>query len=61
MDSGVTEYYFCHTLLVKTDLKSGPEPIYKIEIDSQTWKGNLWLPKGKWVVGWGGDKLGVWD
>ena len=23
------------------------ELIYKIETDSQTWKTNLWLPKGK--------------
>ena len=36
MDSGVAECYFCNTLLVKTDLKSGPERIYKTEIDSQT-------------------------
>ena len=32
----------CETLKNETD-----EPIYKIEIDSQTWKTNLWLPKGK--------------
>ena len=32
------------------------ELIYKTETDSQTWKTNLWLPKGKGV-----DKLGVWD
>ena len=23
------------------------EVIYKIEIDTQTWKTNVWLPKGK--------------
>ena len=33
------------------------ELIYKIEIDSQTQKTNLWLPKGKG----GRDKVGVWD
>ena len=32
----------CGTLKNETD-----EPVYKIEIDSQTWKTNLWLPKGK--------------
>ena len=38
--------------------KSGTnELIYKTEIDSQTQKTNLWLPKGKGGV----DKLGVWD
>ena len=40
--------------LKKNDTK---ELIYKTEIDSQTQKANLWLPKGKV----GGDKLGVWD
>ena len=34
------------------------ELIYKAEIDSQTQKTNLWLPKGK---GGGRDKLGVWN
>ena len=34
------------------------ELIYKTEIDPQTQKTNLWLPKGK---GEGRDKLGVWD
>ena len=34
------------------------EPIYKIEIDPQTEKTNLRLPKGK---GGRRDKLGVWD
>ena len=33
------------------------ELIYKTEIDSQTQKTNLWLPKG---MG-GGDKLRTWD
>ena len=41
-------------ILKKNDTK---ELIYKTEIDSQTQKANLWLPKGKV----GGDKLGVWD
>lgn len=31
--------------------------IYKTEIDSETWKANLWFLKGKG----GRDKLGVWD
>ena len=34
------------------------EFIYKTEIDSQSWKINLWLPKGKERKR---DKLGVWD
>ena len=34
------------------------ELIYKTETDSQTWKTNLWLPKGK---GMRRDKLGIWD
>ena len=34
------------------------ELIYKIEIDSQTYKTNLRLPKGKAEKK---DKLGVWD
>ena len=33
------------------------ELIYKMEIDSPTYKPTLWLPKGKG----GSDKLGVWD
>ena len=33
------------------------ELIYKAEIDSQTQKTNLWLPKGK---GERRDKLGIW-
>ena len=33
--------------------------IYKTEIDPQTQKTNLWLPKGK--GGGEKDKLGVWD
>ena len=31
---------------------------YKTETDPQTWKIDVWLPKGK---GMGRDKLGVWD
>ena len=38
--------------------KGTNELIYKTEIDPQTQKTNLWLPKGK---GGGRDKLGVWD
>ena len=34
------------------------ELIYKTEIDSQTQKTNIWLPKGK---GEARDKLGAWD
>ena len=33
------------------------ESIYKTEADSQTWKTNLWLPKGK---GGSRDKSGIW-
>ena len=36
--------------------KDTSEFIYKTEIDPQTWKRNLWLPKGK--TG-GRDKLGL--
>ena len=35
------------------------ELVYRTEIDSQTQKTNLWLPKG--IAGVGGDKLGGWD
>ena len=35
------------------------ELIYKTEVDSESLKTNLWLPKGN-VGGWR-DKLGVWD
>ena len=35
------------------------ELISKRERDLQTWKTNVWLPKGKEV--WRKDKLGVWD
>ena len=41
------------------NLKYANELIYKTETDSQTWKTNLWLPKGKKEGG--KDKLGVWD
>ena len=34
------------------------ELIYKTEVESQMWKTNLWLPKGK---GGGREKLGDWD
>ena len=34
------------------------ESIYKIETDSQTWKTNMYKPKGRRM--WR-DKLGVWD
>ena len=35
--------------------------IYKTEVDSQTQKGNLCLPR--WILGGGSgrDKLGIWD
>ena len=40
------------------DLKNSTnELIYKTETDLQTWKTNLWLPKGKGER----DKLGVWN
>ena len=32
------------------------EHIHKIEIDSQTFKTNLWLQRGK-----KGNELGIWD
>ena len=32
------------------------ELIYKTEIETQTWKTNLWLPKGKGER----EKLGIW-
>ena len=39
------------------NLKIGTnELINKTEIDSQTQKTNIWLPKGKWEY-----KLGGWD
>ena len=44
----------CGILKKKKDTN---ELIYKTEIDPQTEKTNLWLPKGKM----GRDKLGVWD
>ena len=40
------------------NLNSTNELIYKTEIDLQTWKTNLWLPKGK---GEERDKSGIWD
>ena len=46
----------------KKKKKDTKELIYKTEIESQTWKTNLWLSK-EMVLVWGGDikKLGVWD
>ena len=41
------------------NLKKLYKLIYKTEIDPQTYKTNLRLPKG--IVGGGGGKLGVWD
>ena len=38
--------------------KDTNELIYKAEIDSQTYKTNLWLPKGK---GGRKAKLGIWS
>ena len=42
----------------QTNKKDTNEPIYKTEINAQTQKTNLWLPKGK--VG-ERNTLGVWD
>ena len=37
------------------------EPIYKTETDSQSWRTDLWLPRGEGVrVGWTGS-LGLVD
>ena len=57
-----------HTKLSKSDKdkymwklkkkKDTNEFIYKTERDSQTYKTNLWSPKGKGELG---DKLGGWD
>ena len=33
---------------VKSKKNDTNELTYKTEIDPQTWKINLWLPKGKW-------------
>jgi len=49
---------------VESKKKDSNEFIYKTEINSQTYKANLRLPKGKWGRGDGSageDKLGVWD
>ena len=35
-------------------------PIYKITIDLQTWRTDLWLPRGREGVGWTGS-LGLVD
>ena len=41
----------------KKKKKDTNELIYETELDQQTQKTNLWLPKGNR----GRDKLGVWD
>ena len=46
------------SLIVESKKSDTNELIYKTEIDSQTQKTNLWLPKEK---GGGRDKLGIWD
>ena len=38
--------------------KDTGELIYKTEIDSQSWRMNLWIPGGRV---WRKDRLGVWD
>ena len=35
------------------------ELIYKTETDSQRWKTNLWLPKGKGGEGWINEEYGI--
>ena len=47
-------WYHFHVDSKKNDTN---ELTYKTEIDSQTQKTNLWLPKGEG----GRDKLGIWD
>ena len=46
-------------LYVKSKKNDIDELIYKTEIDSESQKTNLWLPKG--IQGMEGEKLGVWD
>ena len=54
-----TERQMSYDITYMWNLKNDTnELIYKTEIDSQTLKTHLWLPKGK---GGGRDKLGVWD
>ena len=53
-----SEGQIAYDITSRWNLKYGTyEPIYKTEIDSQTWKTDLWLPRGyrEW------DGLGVWD
>ena len=47
-----------HMILLIHTMKGTNEFMYKTEIDPQTQKTNLWLPKRK---GEGRDKSGVWD
>ena len=46
------------SLIYWTKKNDTNELIYKTETDLQTWKTNLWLPKGKDE---GRNKLGGWD
>ena len=58
--SEIGKTYMRYHLYVKSKKKKDTnELIYKIEIDSQLYKTNLWLPKGR--GGWERDKLGRWD
>ena len=41
-----TKTNICH-IYVKSKNNDTNEPLYKTETGSQTWKTNLWLPKGK--------------
>ena len=53
------KYIIRHHLYVESKKQRDTnELVYKTEIDSQTQKTSLWLPKGK---GGGRDKLGIWD
>ena len=51
--------YFTQYVSLKSIHVATNEPIYKTEIESQMWKTNLWLPRGKGSGEW--DTLGVWD
>ena len=53
-----TEIIWYH-FRVESKKNNTNESISKTETDSQTWKTNLWLPRGK--EGAGGDKLGIWN
>ena len=47
-----------HDITYMWNLKYGTnEPIYRTEIDSQTWRIDLWLPRGRRKE-W--DGLGIW-